>query len=131
MEVYQMIILHLPKRNIFRRNNEFIIIIQHWWNWVRNLIDHEPVNGTLPPPCGEVSPIPSFDLGSEGSKTGCLPILKFSEHWVTAPARSGGQIMTQIFFFEKCVILVVESYFVQKIVILWKNRCITGLGIIV
>ena len=44
------------------------------------LIDHEPEDRTLPPPCGEVSPIPSGNLGSEGSKTRCLPIFKRSEH---------------------------------------------------
>ena len=37
---------------------------------------------------GEVWPIPSENIGSEGSKTGCLPILKCSELGVMAPERA-------------------------------------------
>ena len=84
------------------------------------LLDHEPVDRT-PPPCGEVSPIPSGNLGSEGSKTGCLPIFKRSEHWVTAPARSGGQFLTQNFFLPKMchfsrimIICQKNSHFLKK-----------------
>ena len=85
----------------------------------------EPVYS--PPPCGEVSPIPSGNLGSEGSKTGCLPIFKRSEHWVTAPARSGGQFLTQNFFLPKMCHFSRIMIICQKTVIFSKKRCIMGL----
>jgi len=37
---------------------------------------------------GEISPIPSENIGSEGSKTCHLPILKCSELGVMAPERA-------------------------------------------